>query len=613
MFRFVAMMWDEQSPQLTAAASDLEQNLKRSAPGWERVFACSGARVWLADRSPCFGAHLFCDAAGVVLGEAFANAADLSSGMAAFDAKFNRKETLEALESRGRSLVTKFWGNFVALLVKREQDGDNGVRYLLKDPSGTLPCHFAESNGVQVIFSSLQDCLRMGLSFAVNWEFVRTRAVNSFLDSEIPTLVSVSTVHRGECVSFDHRGVLKSRSLYWHPSRFDGAADNVTDPATAAKLLRGAVRSCVHSMARHHASILMQTSGGLDSSIVLGCLGDAPTELQIACYTIYASQAVCDERRWARLASRGQYRHIEICREATSLVFRDLPALARTMEPASYFSHWQRGPLDREMAAEQGATATFTGEGGDSTLCATTYSYAAEHAFRRHGLKLRTFKTALQVASRRDRTVWKVLGKAIAREMFGAGRADELRRRAAFSRLVSLEAKRAVDQRPAGTTWMNGGGRLSEETRLRLGALLFPPVFYDLSTSAGDASPYIVSPLFAQPVVEAALRIPVDLHFDGGRIRGLARRAFEDLLPAPIFRRQWKDRPLLFFEEIIQANLPFMREHLLDGELVKRGILDRAAVELALKNGPTRSSADSGEILSHLDLELWIRDSARSA
>jgi asparagine synthase (glutamine-hydrolysing) len=418
-------------------------------------------------------------------------------------------------------------------------------------------------------------------------------------------------VHRGECASFDDHGTFKSRALFWHPLLFEGSSDLVTDSGVAAKLLRGAVRSCVSSMAGHHKGILAQTSGGLDSSIVLGCLSDVVHDLKVTCYTAYLKDAVCDERRWARLVSeRAGYRRIDVCREPGSMVFRDLPALAPSMEPASYFSHWQRGPLDRELAAEQGATATFTGEGGDSIFCATTFSYATEHAFRRHGLKLKTWKTALRVASRRDRTVWKVLANAIARELFRAGRAQERRRRAAFSRMVSCETTRAVDERGVGSTWLSAGGRLSEETRLRLGTLAFPPVFYDLSTSASNASPYVVSPLCAQPVVEAALRIPVDVHFDGGRIRGLARRAFEDVVPAPILRRQWKDRPLHYFEEIIRRNLPFIREHLLEGALVRQGVLDRVAVELALKDGPTRGGAESGEVLSHLDLELWIRDSA---
>jgi asparagine synthase (glutamine-hydrolysing) len=610
MFRYAAMLCNAKSPDVEAVTSDIERKLKASAPGWIQVFDGSGISVWVADRSMCFDAHRLCDDAGVVVGEVFAGSRDLQSEAPAYDAKFNRMETIEVLKTQGRSLAQKFWGNFVAFIVDAG-DGGRSLRYVFKDAAGTLPCHFTEQQGVQLFFSSLKDCRRLGLTFPVNWEFVRSRAVNSFLDTEIPTLLGVSTVHRGECVSFDDRGKYKSRSLYWHPSSFTGASDLVLDSAAAAKLMRGAVRSCISSMAGHHSSVLAQTSGGLDSSIVLGCLGDAPQKPQITCYTAYAKDAICDERRWARYATqRGAYRHIEISREPRSVVFRDLPALAPTMEPASYFSQWLRGPMDREMAAEHGATATFTGEGGDSTFCATTYSYAADHCFRRHGLKMRTLRTALRVASRRDRTVWKVLAKAVAREVFGARSADERRRRASFNRLVSIEAKRAVEQAEAGTSWLSAGGRISEEMRLRLGTLAFPPVFYDLSTSTSNESPYVVSPLCAQPVIEACLRIPVDIHFDGGRMRGLARRAFADVVPAPILRRQWKDRPLLFFEEIIQRNLPFMREHLLDGALVRRGILDRAAVELALKNGPTSSGADSGELLSHLDLELWIRDSA---
>jgi asparagine synthase (glutamine-hydrolysing) len=349
----------------------------------------------------------------------------------------------------------------------------------------------------------------------------------------------------------------------------------------------------------------------LDSSIVLGLLGDSPSKPNITCYTDYAPESVCDERRWARYAAqRGAYRHLELCRDPKAVVYRDVPSLAPSMVPASYFTHSQRGPVDRALAAEYGATAIFTGEGGDSTFCATTYSYAADHCFRRHGFNMQTLRTALLVASRRDRTVWQVLASAVGREVFGAGRADERSRRASFSRLVSLSVKREVEQRQVGSSWLNSGGQLSLETQLRIGTMGFPTVFYDLSTSARSEAPYVASPLCAQPVLETCLRIPVDIHFDAGRTRGMARRAFADVVPAPILRRQWKDRPLLYFGDVIQRNLTFMRDHLLNGSLAEQGILDRAAVELALKNGPTASDAVSGEILSHLDLELWVRDSA---
>jgi hypothetical protein len=42
---------------------------------------------------------------------------------------------------------------------------------------------------------------------------------------------------------------------------------------------------------------------------------------------------------------------------------------------------------------------------------------------------------------------------------------------------------------------------------------------------------------------------------------------------------------------------------------VRERILDREAVELALSGSPSRSAAIGGEVMNHLDLELWIRNS----
>ena len=611
MFRYVVLMWDAQSPKLAASASDWERQLSATAQDWCCVLRRPGIVVLVSGRFAGLDAHLLCDDAGVVVGEVFARPKEMESDAPAYDGKFNRLETHQALKSQGRSLASQFWGNFVAFVIDDGHLGGDRARYVFKDPSGTLPCYFTEREGVQLIFSCLEDCRRIGMSSPVNWEFVRARAVHGFLDMQIPTLLGISTVHRGECARFDAGGRLVSRSVFWHPSMFEAASELITDPAAAARALRATVRSCIHAFARHHSSVLAQTSGGLDSSIVLGCLGDAPYRPNITCYTDYAPEAACDERRWARYASRrGAHRHIEWCHDPRDIAFRDMPRLSPTVEPASYFTHWQRGPLDRQMASQYGATAVFTGEGGDSTLCATSYTFAADHCFRRHGLKAQTWRTALQVASRRDRTLWQVLAKAIRREIFGAGNADERRRRASFNRLVSIDLKKEMAAKGCDFSIWSDMRRLPEEIRLRLGTLAFPPVFYDLSTSARHDAPYSISPLCAQPVFETSARIPIDIHFDGGRSRGLARRAFADVVPEPILRRQWKDRPLCFFEEIIQRNLPFMREQLLEGVLARQGILDRAAVELALEGGPTRSSTVSGEIFSHLDLELWIRDSA---
>jgi asparagine synthase (glutamine-hydrolysing) len=607
MFRYVAMLWNAQSPQLSAAAENLERDLQSVSGGWCVALAGRGIRVLVADRSAYLGIHSLCDDAGVVVGEVFARLKDVDNAAPACDAKFNRLETGEALKTQGRSLASKFWGNFVAFIVNEV----DRARYVYNDPSGTLPCHYTRHRGVQLVFSSLSDCREMGLKCEVNWAFVRARAVNGLLDLDAPSFLGITTVHRGECVTFDVQGDRVSSSVYWHPSKFDGVSDLIVDPATAAKAMCATVRSCVNSIVAHHSSVLAQTSGGLDSSVVLGCLGEAPNNPRITCYTDYVRDSVCDERRWARYASqRGGYRHVELCRDPRALVFRDLPALAPSMEPACYFTHWQRGPKDRELSEEYGATVVLTGDGGDSSFCSTSFIYAVDHSIKRHGLGLRTMRTAASVATRRDRTVWSVMAKSMGRVVFGTGHRDERRRLSALSSLVAIDTRKRVEREEGrrGSSFLRSGGRVTQETLLRMGTLAFPPIFYDLSTSARAEAPYTVSPLSAQPVYELCARIPVDIHFDGGRIRGLARRAFADVVPAPILRRQWKDRPLLFVPEVIQRNVGYLRETLLDGALVREGILDRAALELALKAGPTRSAAIGAEIVNHLDLELWIRD-----
>jgi len=548
------------------------------------------------------------EATGVVLGEVFARPTDPGGIAAMPDARLGPSETEALLASEGRALASNYWGNFVGVLL----DGGRRRRLVYKDPCGTLPCYFSRLSGVQLLFSCLADCREIGLKFAVNWDFVRARAVNGFLDLDTPSFAGVSSVHRGECVEFGRDGALVRRSCYWHPSSFAGASDLIVESSEAAQAMRAVVRGCVHAMAGHHTAVLAQISGGLDSSIVLGCLSDAPNAPAITCYTGYVEGSVCDERRWARLATaRWGLRHVEVCADPRALSFRHLPGLAPSMEPASLFSQWQKGPLERNLAAPDRATGTFTGEGGDSTLCSTSFVYAVDHSLRRHGLGLRTWRTAARVATRRDRTLWLVLGKAIGRQVFGTGSADYRRRLAHLCQLASNEARRGLESDTRiSESWFSSAGEMSPEMVMRLGPLAFAPAFYDLSISQHGESPVALSPLCSQPVFETCARIPVDVHFDAGRSRGLARRAFVAEVPERILRRQWKDRPLQYVAEVIHRNLDFIRSTLLEGVLVRERILDRAAVELALSGGPSRSSAINGEVLKHLDLELWIRSSA---
>jgi asparagine synthase (glutamine-hydrolysing) len=135
--------------------------------------------------------------------------------------------------------------------------------------------------------------------------------------------------------------------------------------------------------------------------------------------------------------------------------------------------------------------------------------------------------------------------------------------------------------------------------------LLMPPEFYNVAP--GVRAPEVIAPLYSQPATELFLRIPLYVHFHGGRERGLARQAFAQEVPEEILRRTWKDRAPGFLDRLVQRHRKFLRELLLDGVLVKERLLNRDALEDALSDRISNSPVYPGELLRHLDVEIWAR------
>jgi asparagine synthase (glutamine-hydrolysing) len=174
-------------------------------------------------------------------------------------------------------------------------------------------------------------------------------------------------------------------------------------------------------------------------------------------------------------------------------------------------------------------------------------------------------------------------------------------------RLVTADVVRECATYPAVHPWLAGVRHAPWEAISKLGMLLASPDLYTGQAQPSAAGPEIVAPIYAQPMIEVALRIPADVLFAGGEDRGLARRAFRGDVPQPILSRTWKDRAGNFHDEIIQRHRDWLREIFLDGVLVSEGLLDRGALERALAPGPVKSDVFPGELLRHLDTEIWAR------
>jgi asparagine synthase (glutamine-hydrolysing) len=100
--------------------------------------------------------------------------------------------------------------------------------------------------------------------------------------------------------------------------------------------------------------------------------------------------------------------------------------------------------------------------------------------------------------------------------------------------------------------------------------------------------------------------LPTYLLTRGGRGRALARRAFASELPVQIATRRSKGGMEEHLKEILNSNLEFARGVLVNGQLVSRGLLDRAAVEAVLSGAPTTLPGSLGHIHTFIGIELWL-------
>lgn len=607
MLRYLGIVWNDANPQQRDTAQLIGSRLQKLYPAWRRELTAPGMQVF------CTGApgelsriSRLPGNAGVVIGTVFARNRDIFSSEPNAPLNFGPTETAALLRSEGRWLVENGWGDYVAF----GYNAADQKKWVLKDPVGYLPCFRTVFRDVTIVFSRIGDCLDLQLQrFTINEPFLHAHLVSGSSLQELPPLKEVLAVRRGECIEFKRgNGPYGTRKSYWEPLEFSKSDQLLEDPDQAASAMRSAVQAATSSWVQAHPSLLLRLSGGLDSSIIAGCLGNAPGKSRFVAYTYFTPNGRSDERPWARLAAeRSGCEHIECPVSPAQMDLSMALRMEPSPEPSPLLGFLQRSSLEQTLATNCGASAIFNGEGGDSGFCSDSIAYAVPEYLKHHGLRPGAFRLASQVALLTERSSWSVLLQAM-RRMSKGEQAMPRERILSASRLVNPQIKEAfrVTDRLS-HPWFKNERHLPWDKVRRLGMLIMVPECYNVCAPKDAVVPQIISPLYAQPVMELLLRIPIYTHFHGGRDRGLARKAFAPDVPEPILRRLWKDRAPGFHDELLERQRAFLKETLLEGSLVRSGMLDRALLEEALSTSPSKCQVYPGEIFRHLDTELWAR------
>lgn len=632
MHRYIAFICGSRAESSIRSMQLLETNLSNSVPEWswaekspDMLIAHTGFRPRSGEAYKLGKGH------GIVLGTLFRRSdLDVSSPSRIM---FHEDEAQRVLHSKSRHLIDHYWGKYVSFV----RDSAAHTYHVLRDPTAQMCCYRATWNGIYIIFSHVEDCLRfVPTSFSINWDYVVASLLASRHSMRECGLNNIEDIPGGELLSILGDG-RESRATLWNPADF--CCENaLEDQAPAKYALRNTVQNTVNALASRSDNIALALSGGLDSSIVAGCLSQVPNRPDITCLNHFLTISLReekvhtptlskeniakvqrmiggghgDERHFARLvAERCNYPLLEHERRISDIDLRRAADAPIALTPTGFIGTMDLDDANTRTVQECGADSFFSGLGGDTVFYCTFQSLGAVDYARLHGLGSGFMKEVVNACSLSRESAWRVLTKSV---RFGLLRQrmpraiDVLK----LPHLLTENSANSVTAKDVNHPWATAADRLPPGKRNQVIGLGHSALFYHHEYRR-ERYAAAVNPLCAQPVVELCLRIPTYTLLAGGASRGLARLAFADLLPPEILRRTSKGTGAAFYQRLARVNMPFIRNTLLNGTLVSNGILDAKKLQSYLVEGQQFTTVNSIQILHYVATEAWINQWAPMA
>lgn len=461
-----------------------------------------------------------------------------------------------------KHILETCWGSY---LIIQPDTRDPSAFTITRSPSaaGNLQCVWSIKDGAGFLTSDVSLTIRALLyRKQINWDFIAHRLRYPGIKTQRTGLTELVELLPG--CTLRTSGPKVSVRQAWSPWDFVVRERRYHDLRDAADQIRYAVESAVHAWTGADQSILLELSGGLDSSIVAACLQNH--HARVICCNLVTPVPGVDERQYARQMARqlGVELHTEhLGFDKARFDFTPPPdSVAPTMGLLQYV-------VDQAMeAAAQyyGTTAYYSGGGGDSVFCYLRTAAPSTDAWRAHGIGA-AINAVADLAALHQCTFWK------------AGRLtlSKLRRspRSPFQQDPTFLAPASAYVEPETHPWFAAPMNALPGDRERIFDLAANQLFE--SQVARRYKRPVRFPLLSQPVMEACLRAPSWMWIAGGRNRAVARRAFADLLPPDVLNRQSKATYISYLGAVYERNKRQIEDFLLSGRLRSQGLLDTGA------------------------------------
>ena len=561
-----------------AVLANVVQRAQRQE-GLRPVFQCATCTV-LAD--PATRATPIGSALGVVLGTVFRRSPDPTGG-------YEPAEMIPAAHADADALVQHYWGSYLAVV---GGEGATGAQ-LTRDPAGGFGCYLSRSDGLIVLFSDAGMAHRLGL---IAGDLDAAPIVHALAFPALPLartgLTGVEEVQPGTSLTVSPDGDL-TRHLAWNPWRFTDRRRQIVDPRAAAAALNQEAHRCVSAWASQAGSILLELSGGLDSSILAACLLDRRITLSLI--TLTTPDPGADERVYARQVADT----LAVLLKCVELDIADArldPPTTLTPVPGAGLLHQTIDAALMREAKAVGAEAFFSGGGGDNSFCYLSSAGPATDILLSQGPGLAFARAVGDLAGLHGCSAWEA-GRLALRKAWRRPRPW----RADVDFLHPDAIPISADPHP----WLAGADAAAPGKREHVASVL--AVQSALIGHQRQSLAPMRFPLLSQPLVEVCLRIPTWLWIAGGRNRAVARDAFVGQLPAQVLQRRTKGDFMGLLGAIYQRHRADLIDLLLGGWLAEQGVIDQPAVEAYLQCTDPVTDLRFYRLMELANAELWAR------
>lgn len=464
---------------------------------------------------------------------------------------------------------------------------------IFRDPSGGLDCLVWQIGPLTLACDKLEQVPTklQPPRLAMNWDVLAFCAASASLAMTCLALEGLSDVMPGTSRSMID---LEQTHTHWTPSLFV-KADAISSGAKPAEELAARVDIAVRALIGGHERLVAEVSGGLDSAIVAGSIARLGLQKRVVSWLNYfADRPESDERRYAfsvtdAMQATLSSAHLPI----RPLAGPDFTACAKGVRPGFNALVPTRDEDTASRMRELGASALVSGQGGDAIFYQMPSALLLSDELGAQGPRALVSPLLPALARRLRKSIWSVLAEASKEGR--PPRAHSARSITALPR----EAARLAHP------WISAAAKLRPAKRLQIVGLANAQVATGHCRISDVGS--LLYPLTAQPVVEFCLGLPTTVLTAGGEERGLAREAFADRVPAMIRARRKKGELTAFHAKTVAASLDYLRPLLLEGCLAQAGVLNRAALETALKPDQLLWHGEGSEIFIAAALEAWVR------